>query len=413
LIGDTEHSGEIAEAVTPVRDMFAALFFVAVGMLINIAQFRNFVILAVIVSSVFILGKILSNTLATFVSGHDSKTALEVGMGMPQMGEFSLAIAKVGVESGVVIAPLYPVIASVTGLTSLTTPYIRRSVDSVAEFLNRRAPALLKAYVSRLADWIQALRATFARDTEAARRVQHSFRLILINLLIIMVIIGIGTFVLHFVEDLALLTDIRTDVMGLAFGLLFLMGCIPPFVAIWRSVRALGDEAATHVLSRQPSAKKWRRKALRIVLRDSIVILLSILVGIWFIPFVSSLLLIGSLALVIPLLLLGLILYLVLRSVMDIHGQLERTFSRTLLGDEYISTSEAATLLGTSQSTVEKLARRMRLHAVKIGRRWQVDKAEVEEIAESFHAHEEEIAEEAGSDMKNQSGGGMSKSLNH
>ena len=190
--------------------------------------------------------------------------------------------------------------------------------------------------------------------------------------------------------------------MGLAFGLLFLMGCVPSFVAILRNVRALGDEAATHVLSRRPSAKKWRRKTLRIVLRDSIVILLSILVGIWFIPFISSLLLIGSLALAIPLLLLALVIYLVSRSVMGIHGQLEQTFSRTLLGDEYISTSEAAALLGISQSRVEELARRMKLHAVKIGRRWQVDKAEVEKLAETLHAHEKGTAQEASQDTKNQ-----------
>lgn len=410
LIGNTERSEEIVEVVSPVRDMFAALFFVAIGMLINIAQFRDFIIPAIIVGAVFILGKILSDTLATFVAGHDGRTALGVGMGMPVMGEFSLAIGKVGMDYRVVLAPLYPVVASVTALTSLTGPYIVRSADSVANFLNRRSPALLKAYVSRLADWLQALRATFARDSEAARRVRHSFRLIVINLLIIMVIVGIGTFALHFVEELALLTNIRTDVIGLAFGLLFLTGCIPSFVAIWRSVRALGDEAATYVLSRRPSAKKWRRKALRIVLRDSIVILLSILVGIWFIPFVSSLLSIGSLALAVPLALLAAILYLVSRSVVDIHGQLEHTFSRTLLGDEYIFTSEAATLLHTNQSKIESLARKMKLPAVKIGRRWQVDKAEVEELAETVHAHEKEFAEEDGSERKNQSGEDKAKS---
>jgi CPA2 family monovalent cation:H+ antiporter-2 len=346
------------------------------------------------------------------MAGYGGRTALGVGMGMPVMGEFSLAIAKLGVDRGVVLAPLYPVIALVTALTSLTGPYIMRSADSVADFFNRRSPALLKAYVSRLADWIQALRAVFARDTKVAQKVRHSGRTILINLLIVVVIIGIGTFALHFVEELALLTQVRADIMGLAFGFLFLMGCIPSFVAIWRSVRALGDEAATYVLSRRPSAKKWHRKTLRIVLRDSIVILLSILVGIWFIPFISGLLLIGSLALAIPLLLLGFIIYLVSRSVIDIHTQLERTFERTLLGDEYISTSEAATLLGTSQSKVESLARRMKLPAVKIGRRWQVEKAEVEELAETLQPHGEETARKVSPDTKNQIGGSTTKSPN-
>jgi CPA2 family monovalent cation:H+ antiporter-2 len=413
LIGNTEHSEEILEVVTPVRDMFAALFFVAIGMLINITQFKEFIIPAIIVAAVFIVGKILSDTVASFMAGYDGNTALGVGMGMPVMGEFSLAIAKLGIDRGVVLAPLYPVIALVTALTSLTGPYIMRSADLVATFSNRRSPALLKAYVARLADWIQALRAVFSRDTKAAQKVRHSGRIILINLLIVMVIIGIGTFALHFVEELALLTQIRADIMGLAVGFLFLMGCVPSFVAIWRSVRTLGDEAATHVLSRRPSAKQWRRKALRIVLRDSLLILLSILVGIWFIPFISGLLLIGSLALAVPLLLLGVIIYLVSRSVIDIHTQLERTFERTLLGDEYISTSEAATLLGTSQSRVESLARRMKLPAVKIGRRWQVEKAQVEELAVTLQPNEEEPAPEVSPDAKDRSAESSTESPNH
>jgi CPA2 family monovalent cation:H+ antiporter-2 len=400
LIGDTKHSEEIVEVMTPVRDMFAALFFVSIGMLINIAQFRDFIVPAIIVAAVFVLGKMLSNTLATFISGHGGKTSLQVGTAMPQMGEFSLAIAKVGMDHRVLIAPLYPVIASVTALTAFTGPYIMRSADSVANFLNRRSPALLKAYVSRLADWLQALRAVFARDSKTAQKVRHFGRTVLVNLLIVMVIIGIGTFALQYVEELALFTQIRADIIALVLGCLFLMGCMPSFVAIWRSVRALADEAATYVVSRRPSAKQWRRKVLRIVLRDSLVILLSILVGIWLIPFISSLLLIGSLALAIPLLLLGVILYLVSRSVLDIHTQLERTFSRTLLGDEYISTSEAATLLGTSQRKVGILARGMKLPAVKIGRRWQLDRAEVEELAETSQAREEEFVEKAGSDIE-------------
>lgn len=402
LIGNTEHSEEVLEVVAPVRDMFAALFFVAIGMLINITQFKDFVIPAIIIAVVFILGKILSDTLATFMAGYDGKTALGVGMGMPVMGEFSLAIAKLGIDRGVVLAPLYPVVALVTALTSLAGPYIMRSAESVANLLNLGSPSLLKAYVSRLADWIQALRAVFARDTKAAQKVRMSGRAILVNLVIIIVIIGIGTFALNFVEELAIIVSIRADILGLAFGFLFLMGCIPSFVAMWRGVRALGDEAAMHVLRRRPSAKQWRRKALRIVLRDSLVISLSILVGIWFIPFISSLLLIGSLALAIPLLLLGIIIYFISRSVIDIHNQLERTFSRTLLGDEYITTSEAATLLGTSRSRVESLARRMKLPAVKIGRRWQLERAEVEELAETLQTQGNKSTPKTGPDTKKQ-----------
>jgi len=383
LIGDTQQSEVIIDTITPVRDMFAALFFVTIGMLIDITQFKDFIVPALVVSGVFILGKILSNTVGTFISGHDGKTSLQVGMGMPQMGEFSLVITKVGIDKGVVIPHLYPIIALATALTSLTTSYIMRSVDSVVSFLDRKSPGLLKIYVSRLADWLQALRATFAHDSIAALVIRHAFKTIVINLLIVVVIISIGTFGLRFVNDLALLIRIRADVIGLFFSFLLLMLCVPSFVTIWRNIRNLVDESVAHVLTRRLSARKWRRETLHVVLRNSIVLSLAVLIGMWFIPFISGLLHIGSFALAMPILLLVLIIYLVLRLMFDIPGQLERTFRKTLLGEEYISTSQAAILLGTSQSKIAKLARKMKLPAVKIHHRWYIDKAKAEKPAET------------------------------
>jgi len=366
LIGDTKHSEEITELVTPIRDMFGALFFVAIGMLVNIAEFADFIVPGIIVASIFMLGKILSNTLATFISGHDGRTALEVGMGMPQMGEFSLAIAKLGIDRGVIIAPLYPVIAIVTALTSLTAPYITRSSSAVADFFDRRSPTRLKEYASRLADWLQAIRTTYTRDTQVARRVKHSVRNILVNLLLVVVIIGIGTFMLDFVQNLAFLNNIRDDIIGLVFGLLVFILCVPSFVVIWRNLQALGDEVTVYVLRRRRSARLWNREAVRIVLRDSILIVLSIFVLIWFIPFIAGLLSLGSYAVAVPILVLAVILYLLSRSVRGIHSQVERNFSRVLLGEESATRVEA--LSSTGEGRMAMFRHAMNLLLAKMGR---------------------------------------------
>jgi len=319
------------------------------------------------------------------------------------MGEFSLAIAKLGVDRGVVIAPLYPVIAVVTTLTSLAGPYITRSADAVSEFLDRRAPMLFRLYVSRLSDWLQAVRATFARDSAAARRVRHSGKIIIINLLIVIVIISIGTFTLHSITNLTLFEDIRADFIGLGVGLVLLVLCLPSFVVIWRNLRSLVDEAVTQVLSRRPSARDRRREALRIILRDSILIGLSIFVAMWFIPFVSGLLNIGSFALAVPLLLLALLLYLVLNSIRHIHRQLEQNFSQVLLGEEYTSTSVEDTPPGISQDGLVKMARKAKLPVVRKGRRRHRVKGESEESATSREPHSKEYIgteEETGPDAK-------------
>ena len=395
ILGDTEQSEEVTEVVVPIRDMFAALFFVAIGMLINITQFRDFIGPAVIVSIVFMVGKIFINSLAASIAGYDGKTTLQVGMGMPQMGEFSLAIAKVGIDRGVLVAPLYPVIAVATALTSLVAPYITRSTEPVTKFLDTKSPKLLKAYLLNLSDWLQALRITFSRESEVAKRIKRMTNAILINLLMIVIVIGIGTFALQFVENVAYPFGVRQDIIAVLLGFLILVLCVPSVIFMWRNLRLLVDEASRHVLNRSATARMWRRDVLQVVLRGSIMTTVSILIFLWLIPFISRLFFIGSFALSLPLLLLAFVIYLGFRSVRDIHSQLERTFSQILLGEEYISTYEAAQILGVHQSTVVRSARKMKLPAVKIGRRWHIHRGQLEALAETRGDESEESVDSA------------------
>jgi len=366
IIGDTEQAEEVIEVLTPVRIMFAAFFFVAIGMLIDVTGFTD-VVPAVIVALVFIAGKVLGNTTATFLTGRDGKTSLQVGMGMPQMGEFSLVITKIGLDRNVIMPQLYPIITFATAITTLTTPYIMRSTNSVINFFDRSSPALLKAYIGRLSDWLQALRSTFARDSVSALIVQHAIKRIMVNLLIVVVLITLGTFSLRYAENLAGLSDIRIDVMGLIFGFLLIMLCLPSFYIIWKNIRNVVHEAVGHLLKRRLSARTWGHKALHIVLRDSIVIMLTVLVGMWFIPFISGLISIGSFALLMPLLLAAFVIFLVLRFAFNIHSQLEHTFSRTLVGEGHLSATAGSTVIHLYRELGGNIARCVRSVFVKTG----------------------------------------------
>lgn len=346
IIGDTEFSKEISRLVSPVRDMFAAVFFVSIGMLIDICQIRDFIIPALIVFAVFMLGKIFANTLAAFMSGHDGRTALNVGMGMPQMGEFSLIIAKTSVGSGLGAAPLYPIVALVTTLTSFTTPHIMRNSERVAHFLERRSPGLLRTYVYRMSDWLKALRKNFSSDTVAAHIIRHAVRSVIINVLIVLVLMGAGTFTLRFARGLSDLTGINIEIIGLILSLLLLVLCLPSFGVIWRNVRNIAHMTSGLWLNRILPGKASSAKALRIILSDSIGIILMVLGAVWFIPYLLGLFSIGSYALVVPLLLAVFAIYLILRFVLDIHGQLERAFSQVILGREQVSPSRISSLSG-------------------------------------------------------------------
>ncbi len=371
LIGDTEHSEEIAEVVTPVKDMFAAVFFVAIGMLIDISLFRGFLVPAISVCAVFVVGKIIVNTVATFFNGYDGKTALRVGMGMPQMGEFSLAAAKLGVDSGAVLSPLYPVVAITTAVTSFLTPYLIRSADSVAEFFDQKSPRLLRVYVSRLSDWLQALRSTLSRGTRVSQGVRRSIKAIFINLLIVIVILGIGAVAIQFTEKLAGLSNIRNDKLGMLLGIFFLTLCAPAFVAMWRSIQKLADEAAKYLVTRQ-SPIRWSRKRLRIVLRDSIMIVITILIALWTIPLVVQLVAIGSLALAVPLLLLAIALFLILGSMRQIHRQIEGAFDKALFGEEPSSNCSESDSDDASQDIATRLVQLVKLKLVKVIEVWRM-----------------------------------------
>jgi len=371
LIGDSEHSEEVLEVVSPIRDMFAALFFVAIGMLIDLANFRSFLVPALAAAAFFIVGKVVANTVVTFFSGYDGRTSVQVGMGMPQMGEFSLAIARVGADQGILLAPLYPVIGAATAFTSFLYPYITRSADTVSSWLGRKSPSFLVAYISRLAEWLQALRSTLGRDTRAGQKVRVYLKSIVINSLILLVILGIGTFTIQFVEDLAQLSRIRADVVGILFGLVFLLLSVPSLLVIWRGLQGLVDEAAIYLVTRRESARLLRRESLRIVLRDSIVIVLSVFLAMWSIPLILQFLAIGSFALAIPLLIIGMILFLVASSVRRIHGQFEKTFGEVFLGEKYASAAEMPSselvshgfftkLVNVARRLGEKMHRRMR-----------------------------------------------------
>ena len=333
VLGDTEHSGAIDRIISPVRDVFAALFFVSIGMLIDLFPVTDFIVPALIISGVFVAGKILAGSLGTFLAGHDGRTSLSVGMGMPQTGEFSLAMAKVGVDQGAVGSFFYPAITVATAITSLVYPIIFRSANAVADFLGRRSPRLLRQYIENLTIGLATMRRVFSFKSRTARHIQHCGHLILVNLGIIIVLIAIGTGVLQFTPELSDFIHLRESLLGLVIGGTVLALCIPPAVAIWRSLRTLTDGVSKYVLRSQvPPTGSWGSGNLRVVLRDSILIVVLVLPAIWSLPLISQLLSLGSISAPIPALLLTGLVAMTARTAFQIHRTLEHTFQHTFLG---------------------------------------------------------------------------------
>ena len=90
VLGDTAASERIALLISPVRDMFSALFFLSIGMLIDYRTLDDYILPALVVVAVFMTGKIVANYVGSILAGRSPADSLKVSLTMPQMGEFSL-----------------------------------------------------------------------------------------------------------------------------------------------------------------------------------------------------------------------------------------------------------------------------------------------------------------------------------
>ena len=158
LIAESGRGKDVAHLVAPVRDVFAAVFFVAVGMLIDPALIAQHWGVVVILTVVVILGKFVSVGLGAFLAGRGTQAAVRTGLSMAQIGEFSFIIVSLGVATGAVRPFLFPVAVAVSAITTLATPWLIGSSDSVAAFVDRKLPKPLQTYAMLYASWLDELR---------------------------------------------------------------------------------------------------------------------------------------------------------------------------------------------------------------------------------------------------------------
>ncbi|MFD1185480.1 cation:proton antiporter domain-containing protein [Pontibacter rugosus] len=139
ILAETTKAEKIEHLVSSVKDLFGAIFFVSVGMLINPATLVSYAGPIALITLVTLVGKSLSITGGGLISGQGLKTSIQSGMSVSQIGEFSFIIATLGLTLNVTSDFLYPVAVAVSAVTTFTTPYMIR----LSEPLYRKVEALL------------------------------------------------------------------------------------------------------------------------------------------------------------------------------------------------------------------------------------------------------------------------------
>jgi len=292
LIAESGEEAEIEHLVLPVRDLFAAIFFVSVGMLIDPALIaRNWLPVAVFTLLV-IGGKVLGVTVGAFLTGSRTRTALQAGMSLAQIGEFSFIIAGLGLSLGATRDFLYPVAVAVSAITTLTTPALIRVSGPVASYVDRKLPRPIQTFAALYGTWLEALRARPARKTEAAR-VRRLLRLQLLDAaLLSAVAIGTAVSLPHVVRFFSTRLGASAELVRVAVLAAAAALAAPLVVGIFRIAGALGIALADRALPKAASGKTdladAPRRALVVTVQLAAVLLVGLPVLALTQPFISS-----------------------------------------------------------------------------------------------------------------------------
>ena len=198
LLAETTKAEKIEHLIGPVKNLFGAVFFVSVGILINLNMLAHYIVPVLIISFVVVIGQLITAGTGTFISGNSLKTSFQTGMSLGSVGEFSFIIAGLGLSLKVTSDFLYPVIIAVSGITAFISPYFIRSGETVYSLFEKMLPEKWRKGLLRYSSEAQTI--TAASDWE---NVLKSFikNVLVFSIPLIAIIYLTGVFLLPFIQS--------------------------------------------------------------------------------------------------------------------------------------------------------------------------------------------------------------------
>ncbi len=151
ILAGTIQAERIEKVIQPVKDLFGAVFFISVGMLVNPEILYDYALPILLLSIVVIVGQITLGTSGMLISGQPLKIAVQSGFSLAQVGEFAFIIASLGMSLNVIDSNLYPIIVAVSVITTFTTPYFIKMANPAYERLNSILPERIKMLLDNYA----------------------------------------------------------------------------------------------------------------------------------------------------------------------------------------------------------------------------------------------------------------------
>ena len=277
LVAESGAEKHVERLIRPVRDMFAAIFFVSVGMLIDPGLVAQHWAAVAVLTAAVIAGQALSVTVGAFLAGTGIRTAVQAGMSLAQIGEFSFIIAGLGVSLGATRDFLYPVAVAVSALTTLSTPWLIRASEPAALLVDRKLPRPIQTFASLYGTWVERLRFTKVPPEAKVRRL--ATRLLVDAALLGSVVIGASVSLQPVTGFLAQRFGLAAPVARTLVGIAAIALAAPFCIGIFRIARGLGLTLAETALPPTQDGKVDFADAPRRALVVTLQVAVALLVG--------------------------------------------------------------------------------------------------------------------------------------
>lgn len=221
ILSETIESEHIGKLVSPVKDLFGAIFFVSVGMMVDPAMIVEYKYQILVIVLAVLLGQTIFGTTGVLLSGQPLKTAMQCGFSLTQIGEFAFIIASLGVSLKVTSHFLYPIVVAVSVITTFLTPYMIRLAVPAYNVIDKYMPSRWRRLLDR-----------YSSGASVANHSNNWKKLVIAIIRIVLIYavlsIAVTALFLHFIVPLA--TDMLGDLWGRILGAVLTITAIAPFL---------------------------------------------------------------------------------------------------------------------------------------------------------------------------------------
>jgi monovalent cation:H+ antiporter-2, CPA2 family len=281
IIAETTQAEHIEHLIKPVKDLFGAVFFVSVGMLINPQALYEHAVPVIILSFVTLFGQSISSTIGALISGQPLKESVRTGMSLSQIGEFSFIIATLGMTLHATSSFLYPIVVAVSAVTTFTTPFMIKLSAPFSEYLAQKLPRKWTKRIQRYSANAQAIKTVSNWQTVINA---YLTQVVVLSVIIVAVIVLSSRFILPMIKGYT---------FGNILGALITLGFLSPFLWALSLRRVAVNEVAILMQERKSRGPMAMLFLARIVLSTFFI---GFLLNIFFSPKIALIALVIAMA---------------------------------------------------------------------------------------------------------------------